>query len=211
MPLNLARLRCASRQVIYSKDFTVPPEGSGDVWDHGTKMAGIIAAKGVNMQGLAYESKIVNMKIANGSGEGLTSYLYSALDWCLNDTNIQTYNITTVYIGLGTDLGVVNDILCGSSSTHAQVNSLVSKNISVVAAAGNEGDTNDISWPSCITNATSVGAVADGSDGSRPADDWNLTFTGVQSNRKDGLLDLLAPGDILTKTTRYKIWLIIDI
>jgi subtilisin family serine protease len=185
-------------KVLVSEDLT-GFGAPGDEWNHGTKMAGIIAAKGVKMQGLAYNANIVNLRVTDASGGGWSSYLGTALDWCFN--NASTYNITSVYIGVGTGLADGTEGAGTSGSTATKINNLISNNITVVAPAGHDNNWTHIAYPSCIANTISVGAIADGSDGAYPEDTWNLTAVGVQSNRRDGLLDILASGDIYTKTT----------
>jgi Tol biopolymer transport system component/subtilisin family serine protease len=189
-----------SGKVLDEWDFYENDDDAQDSWNHGTKMAGIIAAKGVFMEGVAPDANIVSLKITNSTGGGWRSNLIDALDWVL--TNGSQYNITTVYIGLGYSLFDGSELDCTLiTGAPGKIDSLVSKNITVVAPSGHDSNTTMIAYPACVANTISVGAVPDGTF--YPADTWNLTAGGVQSNRRDGLLDLLAPGgDGFTKTTQ---------
>ena len=55
-------------KVVLERDFTSSPNGADDYFDHGTKMAGIIAAPwdGQNVGGIAYRASLVSVRHASG-------------------------------------------------------------------------------------------------------------------------------------------------
>jgi len=165
-----------------------------DRWNHGSRVAGIMFAKGVNMQGIAHNANFVNIRLGNSSGGEWTNDLVNGLDFCYN--NRDKYNITTVYFGFGTGLAHGSETSCTtSSSTGQRIEWLTQANISVVIGSGisDPGNYTRVNYPSCVKNAITVGAVPSGG-GSKPADTWNVTAGGYQSNRRYDILDILAPG-----------------
>ncbi|VVB78155.1 Tk-subtilisin [uncultured archaeon] len=159
---------------------------------HGTHVAGIVAAtRGI--KGVAIGAKLISVKVLNSAGNGAGSDLDAGMDWCIS--NSARYNISVISMSLGTNCALTPqycyDHYCDNepdeSSTAIRVNNATSKNISVVIATGNNGDTIKISSPACIKNATSVGAT-DKSD--------NIAS---YSNRNN-MADLFAPGSDINST-----------
>ncbi len=96
-----------------------------------------------------------------------------------------TYNITSVNMSFGSGkYGSTCDSLSGAMVT--AVANLKSAGIQVVAASGNEGYTDGISFPACLSNVISVGSTND-------YDATPSSFSNVA-----GILDLFAPGDNIT-------------
>jgi len=124
---------------------------------HGTHVAGIFAASS-SIKGVAIGSKIVAVKILNSSGDGYGSDLKLALDWCIS--NADTYNISVISLSLGggSYTGYCDNI-DDSENITGSIDNAVSRNISVVVAAGNSASTTSISSPACIRNAIAVGAT----------------------------------------------------
>src|SRR6185503_20213624 len=73
-------------------------------------------------------------------------------------------------------------------STKAAIDNLRSVNIATAIASGNNGFTNSMSSPGCISTAVSVGSTEDGSSGSGPVDTVSSFSNSVS------FLNLLAPG-----------------
>ena len=130
---------------------------------HGTHVAGIVASNNLTYRGVAPDAKLVALKVLNSAGSGFYSDVTSGVDWCVN--NATKYNISVISMSLGCSGGSCThwQTACDGSfsSLAAAINSAVAKNISVMVAAGNQGFTDGISDPACITNATPVGAVDD--------------------------------------------------
>lgn len=178
-------------------DFYYDSPITADNWNHGSRMGGIMFGSGIKVQGLAYEADYLDLRITDNSGGSWTSHLNDALQWCID--NATAYNITTVYIGVGTGLANGTETACVNGLTGVQINNLTSMNITVVAPSGVDSNYTHIAFPACVANSISVGAVPDG--GGTTADQWDLG-AGIESNRRPGLLDVLAPGgDGATKTT----------
>ncbi|MCV5245645.1 S8 family serine peptidase, partial [Escherichia coli] len=59
--------------------------GSGDVFGHGTHVAGLAAGnsgiRGGAFRGIAPDANLISVKVLNDSGVGQTSWLLQGLDW----------------------------------------------------------------------------------------------------------------------------------
>ena len=142
--------------------------GSSRDPSHGTAVAGTAAAVTNNAQGVAgigWDSRILNVRVIDRSGEGLSSWVAKGI-YDATDRGAKVINLS---LGSPEVSQAVSDA----------VNYALARNVVVVAAAGNDGSTTPI-YPASFPGVLSVGAN-DSSDG--------LTnFT----NRAD--LDLSAPG-----------------
>ncbi|MEK6906626.1 MAG: S8 family serine peptidase [Nanoarchaeota archaeon] len=148
---------------------------------HGTHVAGIIAAAG-GIKGIGVNVSIVAVKVLNSSGDGLSSDIQAAIDWCISNASL--YNISVISMSLG---GGLYNSYCNSDSLAPSINSAVGNNISVVVATGNRGNTTHIASPACIQNATSVSSSTKSDAISSFSDRNNIT-------------NLLAPGGDATLT-----------
>jgi len=93
--------------------------------------------------------------------------------------------IVAVNMSLGSSTR--NTTACDGDVLKAPIDNLLSKNIVTVIAAGNEGFTDGVSNPGCISTAVTVGSVDDGTNG---------TVAGAVSSFSNmgSLVDLLAVG-----------------
>ena len=199
----------ASR-IVFSRDFT--GEGrTDDPYGHGTHVASIAAGNGKVSKsryiGVAPNANIVNLRVLGSSGVGTASMVLGALDWLM--TNRARYNVRVVNMSLGM-LAVdtyTQDPLCQG------VRRLFDQGVVVVAAAGNNGKSDDgqklyghIHSPGNEPSAVTVGAVNTFGTDYR-ADDQIATYSSRGPTRSfwtdargvrhyDNLIkpDLAAPG-----------------
>lgn len=136
---------------------TMEEDDAEDDEGHGTHIAGIVGASG-GIEGMATNVGLVIVKIMNGTGEGNSNDLEDGMQWCID--NAATYNISAITASLG-DPSTKYTTSCNPTSptTTLKINVAVEQNISVTIASGNNGWSDGITWPSCIANATPVGAV----------------------------------------------------
>ena len=151
---GVADLPEIGKAVVASLDFT--GTNTRDEFGHGTHVAGIIAARGVNAhddtRGVAPGAHIISLKVIDGSGSGLVGNVIAALEWVV--ANKEKYNIQVANMSLG---GTVlqswrDDPLCQA------VESAHRAGISVVASAGNRGK-HGITRPGNCPFAITVGAL----------------------------------------------------
>jgi thermitase len=150
-----------------------------DVFGHGTNVAGIAAANtnnGIGVAGLGYSSSIINVKVLGDDGKGYWSWIAQGIIWAA-DNGAKVINLS---------LGDSSN----SSTVEDAINYAWNKGVVVVAAAGNEGNSNAF-YPAYYPNCIAV-AATDASDMLSP---W--------SNRGDWV-DVGAPGDSILSTWGHK-------
>ncbi|MGC9310706.1 MAG: S8 family peptidase, partial [Candidatus Aenigmatarchaeota archaeon] len=140
---------------------------------HGTQVAGVIASRNTTYRGVAPGAKIIIVKTLDNSGSGYLSDLVSGLNYCTDAA--AEYNISVISLSLGT-ADYRNSTYCDgfSQALTTAINNAVANNISVVAAAGNSGDTSAIAAPACIRNATPVSSVKSTDEISYFSNYWSL-------------------------------------
>ncbi len=149
-----------------------------DYW-HGTHCAGIIAAEdnGIGILGVAPEVDLYALKVLNSEGSGSLSSLVAAIDWAIDN------NIQIISMSLGTDYS--------SSSLEAACNQAYDSGILLVAAAGNDGNSDgtgdSVDYPANYDSVIAVTATS--SLDSRPS----YSSTGPAA-------ELAAPGAIIKST-----------
>ncbi len=136
-----------SGRIVQGWDFVNnDPYPDDDHW-HGTHVAGIAAAQGNNSQGVAgvaWNVKIMPLKVLDSSGNGTDADVAAAIVWAA-DRGVKVLNMS-----LGGDV---------SSSVLADaVDYAYRKGCLMVAAAGNEG-TNRVLYPAAYTQVIAVSAV----------------------------------------------------
>ncbi|MFF6981108.1 type VII secretion-associated serine protease mycosin [Streptomyces sp. NPDC008343] len=107
-------------------------DGITDVVGHGTKVAGIIAArpaKGSGVVGLAPEATIIPIQQNDAEGHGDTDSLAKAINYAANEAKADVINISQ---------DTVNPITA-TSTLKGAVDNALAKNIVIVASAGNDG------------------------------------------------------------------------
>ncbi len=151
--------------------------------DHGTHVAGIVAgAAAVGPgPGIAPGADIVAVQVSHRTPTGDTAVMLSdvlrGLEWVYEEHDV--HGIVAVNLSLG---GGSYQVACDRNPARGAIELLRSVGIATVAAVGNDGLTDAISAPACLSAAVAVGAST--------IDDEVAPF----SNGHPELLDLVAPG-----------------
>ena len=171
--------------------------------DHGTHVAGIAAGRGGNQTfaGVAKGGNLIPMQVFTWDAYYRDSFAY------FSDINRGLQRVIDLH-DVGVKIAAVNMSLGGgaytsesscnsaNASTKALIDNLKSRGIATIIASGNEGKTNAISAPACISSAVSVGATWDTSgwtcSGSSSAVDKVACYSNTAT-----FLDLLAPGSAI--------------
>ncbi|MFO1395230.1 MAG: S8 family serine peptidase [Steroidobacteraceae bacterium] len=164
---------------------------------HGTHVAGIAAGRGNQFSGVARGASIMAMQIfsySTGNCPGGASVCprttqsdqIAALERVFQLRN--TYRISSVNMSLGGGF-YASQAVCdaNNSSVKAAIDNLRSVGIATVISAGNEGYTNGMGQPGCISSAISVGATT--------KSDTIASF----SNRAS-FVSLVAPGESINSS-----------
>ena len=168
---------------------------SVDGCSHGTHVAGISAGNGSGFTGVAPGAGIIGVQVFsqfNSSSDCLpspapctgafTSDIIAGLEFVLSQAN--ALNIAAVNMSLG---GGSFTSFCDSDPTKAAIDALRAAGIVSVVASGNEGQTNAISSPACVSSAVSVGSTT--------KQDGVSSFSNSAS-----FLTLLAPGSSINSS-----------
>jgi len=153
---------------------------------HGTHVAGIAAGDGLTMSGVARDANLLAVQVFSyfddypACGEpcvlSYPSDQLAALEWVYEQT--ASLEIASVNMSLG---GLAYTAPCDLDSLKPAVDLLRSVGVATVIASGNDGYSDAISAPACISSAVSVGSTT--------KSDAISGFSNVAP-----FLDLLAPG-----------------
>ena len=172
-------------KVIAEVNFTDSPTAK-DVYGHGTHIAGIIAAaadNGVGVDGLAYDCRLMNVKVADDQGRFDSSAAAEGVTWAV-EHGANIINMSLVSTELSRDLEKAIDYAWG-------------KGVVVVAAAGNCMG-KKTAYPACYANCVAVAATdsndcvaswsswGDWVDVAAPGVDIYSTLPGNRYDRKSG-------------------------
>jgi len=146
-----------------------------DVNGHGTHVSGTIAQKthnGVGVAGLAYGSCVLPIKVLGDNGSGTFADIIDGVNYALNK-GAKVINLSLGTSGRSriTSYAPMDDVL---EIAHDQ-------GVVVVAAAGNDGWSKNVSYPAIVPSVIAVGATGKNDQVAR------------YSNKGKGL-DLVAPG-----------------
>lgn len=137
---------------------------------HGTSCAGIaagdIATVGDYIGGVAPNAKLYALKISLGDGgSAYSSDMIEAWEWCIthqNDDPSHPILVISTSFGGGQYLSTCDS--ASPATTDAAAN-VIAAGMSLFASSGNDGYCGAISWPACISDVISVGAVYDANFG----------------------------------------------
>ncbi|MFS0907666.1 S8 family peptidase [Priestia aryabhattai] len=170
-------------QIIGGRNFTSDHNGDPGVFEdnngHGTHVSGTIAAslnnKGV--VGVAPKAKILSLKVLTGEGSGDYEWIINAINYAVEWRGPQKERVRVISMSLGGPEDV--------PELHKAIQNAVNKDVSVVVAAGNEGDdredTFEFAYPGSYNEVIQVGAV-----------DSNLKLAPFTNTNDE--VDLVAPG-----------------
>jgi hypothetical protein len=181
-------------KVLGGYDFGDDDEDPLDVQGHGTHVAGIVGSYG-SLKGVSKDSNLAAVKVFTDGGSSTGSDILAGLDWCI--FNSEGLNISVISISLGlcnmvgeNCLPLLREGYCNDywPDMTQRINLAFSKNISVVVATGNDGNSSAVGIPACIENITRVGSSAELDNSlSLFSNRWSLSM-------------LLAPGSQIYST-----------
>ncbi|KKS95245.1 MAG: Subtilisin [Candidatus Giovannonibacteria bacterium GW2011_GWA1_43_15] len=176
-----------SSSYLGGKDFVNNDNDPTDDNGHGSHVAGIITADGIDpkAKGVAPDAGIIAGKVLDENGSGYFSDVVAAIYWAINGSdgiygNGDDFGADAINLSLGTVRTYKG--FCDSALpdlTNA-ISYAKNKGILVVVAAGNSGNAG-VSIPGCISYSTTVGAVN--------SSDYVASFSG-----RGNALDITAPG-----------------
>lgn len=141
----------------FTTDYNGDPTNYMDNHHHGTHVAGIIAADGnqTGIIGVAPKAKIFACKVLTSDGRGNADWVAQAVRYCINWRGPNGEKINIINMSLG--------IPSYHAGLHLAIKDAVASGISVIVAAGNEGDgseyTNELSYPALFPEVIAVGAI----------------------------------------------------
>ncbi len=149
---------------------------------HGTHMAGIIASINETYRGIAYNSNLTIVRVADNNGV-IKGDIIDAMKWCVD--NYKKYNISVIsYSG-----GSAETYLPGECPNNTDADSILdnatSHNIQMTSSSGNYANLTNLSWPACEEKVIAVGATLKN----------DVLQTDSNRNSK---LKLLAPGEVIS-------------
>jgi serine protease len=121
--------------------------GGIDFKGHGTHVAGTVGQEtdnGVGVAGIAHGANILPVKVLTFLGSGLDSWIIRGIRWA-TDQGVDVINLSLGYYAF-------------SQSLEDAVNYAYENGVTVVAAAGNDGE-GEVMYPAAFENCISVGAV----------------------------------------------------
>lgn len=186
-----------SSSYLGGKDFVNNDADPNDDNGHGSHVAGIITADGINSRakGVAPSAGIIAGKVLDSQGSGFLSDTVAGVYWAVDGPDAiagtgDDFNADAISLSLGTSQPYTYKGFCDNvypAMTNA-IKYAKDHGVSVVVAAGNNGGSG-VSLPGCISYSTTVGAV--------DSFDKIASFSG-----RGNALDFTAPGVSL-----YSTWL----
>ncbi|WP_344610757.1 S8 family serine peptidase [Dactylosporangium salmoneum] len=163
-----------------------------DTYGHGTHMAGIIVGNdpSTGTVGLAPKAKLTSIKVGTSNGAVDVSQMIAAIDWVVAHRNDDPANpIRVINLSYGTG-GTPNS---WTDPVQFAVEQAWMKGIVVVAAAGNEGNS-DLVVSDPASDPAVIAVAAGTTKGTASvADDDFASFATIGGNNRS--VDLIAPGE----------------
>src|SRR6478735_949633 len=167
----------------------LPAGASSDDLNHGTMVAGIIAAatnNGQGVAGVAWNARIMPVKVLDSTGQGSDTDLIEGITWAVG------HGARIINLSLAGDVD--------NPALHTAIRNAVAKGVVVVAAAGNTGagaPEYPAAYPEVIAVAATdtAGAVTDFSTHGSWVDVAAPGFDIVSTGRRDAAGNLYYSGD----------------
>jgi subtilisin family serine protease len=170
----------------------VPCSYDGDGCQHGTHVSGIAVGNGASLDGVARGAQLIPIQVFS-SFNGPVNCGFDNSPCALSYTSDQiaalehvlslhtSFQVASVNMSLG---GAASSSPCDTSESarKSAIDNLRSVGVATVIASGNDGNSNGIGAPACISTAISVGSTS--------KSDVVSSFS-----NSDGFLSLLAPGE----------------
>ncbi len=178
-----------SSSYLGGKDFVNGDNDPMDDNSHGSHVAGIITADGIDSKakGVAPDAGIVSAKVLDAAGGGYFSDSVAAIYWVIDGPDGiyatgDESGVDAISMSLGSSAPYLYKSTCDTvmPDMKAAIDYARSKGVLVVVAAGNSGNPG-VSIPGCISSSTTVGAV--------DKLDKIASFSG-----RGGAVDVTAPG-----------------
>jgi hypothetical protein len=174
--------------------------------DHGTHVAGIAAGHGRNgdaapFSGVARGADIMAIQVFSRGDDLLACFPFSppcigafTSDVIAGLQRVYSRRTALSFAAVNLSLGAGGFTqTCDNNPIKRVIDSLRAAHIATVIASGNDGFTNALSSPACVSTAVSVGSTGDGSGAT------SLDSVSSFSNYAT-FLSLLAPGDLITSS-----------
>jgi subtilisin len=121
------------------------PTAWADDQGHGTHVSGTIAAKGAGLFGVAPHAKLYAIKAMDKDGNGDYTSVIAGIQWAM-DHGIKIINMSV-------------SASAGSDPLHRAVQAAVAAGVTIIAAAGNTGETGgNVGYPGAYPEVIAVGA-----------------------------------------------------
>jgi subtilisin len=167
---------------------------------HGTHVAGIAAGRSASFSGVAKDANLMAFQVftrfnsssdCDEAGTPCVRTYPTDQMWALEQvlTLSNSYHIAAINMSLGGGKFTAN---CDTNPLKSLIDSLRSRGIATVIASGNEGYSDGLSSPGCISSAVSVGSTDSGKSGT--AVDAISMFRPPDGSNSASFLKLLAPG-----------------
>ena len=178
-----------SSSYLGGKDFVNNDNDPFDDNGHGSHVAGIITADGIDSRskGVAPGTGIIAGKVLSASGSGFFSDVVASIYWAVDGSDgiagtADDFNADGISMSLGTSQPYVYKNFCDNvlPDLTKAIKYARDRNVIVVVVAGNSGSAG-VSIPGCISYSTTIGAV--------DSKDKIATFSG-----RGNAVDIITPG-----------------
>jgi subtilisin family serine protease len=162
--------------------------------DHGTHVAGIVAANGNGLEGVAKDANLIAIQVFTLFNS--SQYCGFSVPCVLSYTSDQMAALDYIYTlkNGGMDIAAVNMSLGGgyhqttcNGTIQSFIDKLKNEGVATIVSSGNNGYSDGIASPACIESAISIGATT-------------KSDTVASYSNSAEIIDLLAPGSGIVST-----------